>query len=57
MMFQKLNPIFVANNMNLQDLNLVDLLLYGSDVLSCENNRAILSATLEFIRNSKRFDT
>ena len=57
MMFQKLNPIFVANNLNLQDLNLVDLLLYGSDVLSCDTNRAILSATLEFIRNSKRFDT
>ena len=55
-MFQKLNPILEANNLNLQDLNLVDLLLYGSDVLSWDTNRAILSATLEFIQNSKRFD-
>ena len=56
-MFLKLNPILEANNLNQQDLNLVNLLLYGSDVLGCDTNRAILSATLEFIRNSKRFDT
>ena len=56
-MFQKVNPILQANNLNPQDLNLTKLLLYGSDVLTCENNRFILIATLEFIRNSKRFDT
>ena len=57
LMFQKVNPVLEANNLNLPDLNLVNLLLYGSDALSCDTNRAILSATLEFIRNSKRFDT
>ena len=56
-MFQKVNPILVENNLNLLNLNLANLLLYGSDALSFDTNRAILSATLEFIRNSKRFDT
>ena len=31
-------------------------LLYGMKNLTCENNRLILEATIDFIKKSKRFD-
>ena len=32
------------------------ILLYGMKNLTCENNRLILEATIDFIKKSKRFD-
>ena len=56
-MFRVINPILQLNGVHLlNDETLGKLLLYGSDTLTVEENKAVLSATLKFIHESTRFD-
>ena len=55
-MFRVINPIMVTNALNLQNELLVKFLLYGNDALTFDENKAVLTATLEFIHGTTRFD-
>lgn len=46
-LFQSLNPGY--------DITL-DLLLYGNDLFDCENNKNLVLAVLNYIKNTRRFD-
>ena len=55
-LFQILNPIMFVNNMHfLDDMNLVQLLLYGHEKLKRHENHSILNATINFIKTTSRF--
>ena len=40
----------------LNENNLIDLILYGSDKFDDKNSRNILMCTIKFIKGSQRFD-
>ena len=55
-LFSRLHPILASKGLlNLQN-DKKKLLLYGNDTLSDDQNNEVLSATITFIHNSKRFD-
>ena len=55
-LFQTLNPIMEAKNLQfVDDKALVNLLLYGHDNFSDDENHDILKATINFIRKTSRF--
>ena len=55
--FQVINPILQCNDLNLpNDGSLVKFLLYGHETLSAELNTAVLTATVNYIHKSTRFD-
>ena len=57
-LFQVLNPIIFANNMRfIDDNSLVHLLLYGHEKLKFHENQTIITATINFIKTSSRFQT
>ena len=41
---------------SLDDMNLVNLLLFGEDCFNLNTNKKILEKTIEFLKNSSRFD-
>ena len=47
----------VGSISNLSDNKLVNLLLYGNEVYSIEDNTFILKCTIIFLKSSGRFDT
>ena len=55
-MLQVINPILASNGLHLQNELLANLLLYGNDALTFDENKAVLTATLKFIQKSTRFD-
>ena len=56
-MFQVINPILQCNDLNLlNDGSLVNFLLYGHETLSTKLNTAVLTATVNYIHKSTRFD-
>ena len=56
-MFQVINPILHCNDFNLpNDASLVNFLLYGHETLSAEVNTAVLTAIVNYIHKSTRFD-
>ena len=56
-MFQVINPILESNGLILHSgEQLKNLLLYGHDTLSVDNNRTVLTATLKYIHQSMRFE-
>ena len=55
-LFETIDPIIDQNILlALDDKDFEDLLLYGSDWLSLEENQTILKATINFIRMTSRF--
>ena len=56
-MFQVLNPILLCNDLKLwNDGSLVNFLLYGHETLSAELNTTVITATVNYIHKSTRFD-
>ena len=56
-LFLEINPILESKGLrNLRNDLLTKLLLYGNDVLSDDDNKAVLNATIKFIYKSNRFD-
>ena len=56
-MFQIINPILESNGLHLPNGGLLmQRLLYGHKTFSVEDNSTVLSATLNYIQNSTRFD-
>ena len=56
-MFYVVIPILEANDLDLpNDGSLVKFLLYGHETLSAEQNTAVLTATVNYIHKSTRFD-
>ena len=56
-MFQVINPILQCNDLNLPNASShVKFLLYGHETLSAELNTAVLTATVNYIQKSTRFD-
>ena len=56
-MFQVINPILEPYGLLLPRNDVLsNLLLYGHDTLNVDDNTAVLTETLKFINNSKRFD-
>ena len=54
-LFLALNPIMIANNIHLRDeQSLVHLLLYGHEKLKLHENKYILNATINFIKETAR---
>ena len=52
-----INSLLESNRLSLHnDVMLVKFLLYGHETLSVEDNRAVLTATLNYIHKSARFD-
>ena len=50
------NPILRVNNFPfLDDIELLNLLLYGNEKLKLEDNQKVLIATINFIGNNSRF--
>ena len=55
-LFETVNQIQQANNVNyLNDRKFLRLLLYGDENLPFEANKAVLSATINFISKTSRF--
>ena len=55
-LFLAINPLLQANDLSLSnDTLLVKFLLHGDDTFSAENNRAVLTATLNYVETSTRF--
>ena len=55
-MFEVINPILESNHVCLTNDMLVPFLLYGNDIISIDENKSVLIATLKFITESTRFD-
>ena len=55
-MFEVINPILESNQVCLTNDMLVSFLLYGNDIISIDENKSVLTATLKFITESTRFD-
>ena len=55
-MFEVINPILESNHVCLTNDMLVSFLLYGNDIISIDENKSVLTATLKFITESTRFD-
>ena len=56
-MFHVINPILESHGLYLHGDLLINLLLYGNNTVSYDDNKAILTATLKFIIQSTRFET
>ena len=56
-LFHVITPILESHGLNLHGDLLINLLLYGNNTLSYDENKAILTATLTFILKSTRFET
>ena len=54
-MIDNITNILSRNNLD-EDLLTIDLLLYGSNVLSLEDNKLVFSSVQTFIAESKRFE-
>ena len=55
-LFETLNPIMLENNSRfLRDRDLMHLLLYGENKSKLHENRSILKATVDFLKNTSRF--
>ena len=56
-MFVVINPILEFNGLRfLEDNTFVKFLLYGHETLRADENKVVLSATLQFIHESNRFE-
>ena len=55
-MFQVINPLIALHGLEFQNELLANFLLYGDTALSLEENKATLTATLAFIKQSSRFE-
>ena len=55
-LLETVNPLLCSKNLELDSSALSKALLYGNNNLNPLQNKTILEATLEFIRNSGRFD-
>ena len=56
-LFHVITPILESHGLNLHGDLLINLLLYGNNTLSYDENKAILTATLTFILKSTHFET
>ena len=57
-LFLEIHHILAPNGLlNLENNLKTKLLLYGCDILSDDDNNAVLKATINFIHNSKRFES
>ena len=54
-LLETINPFLISKNLELDSSALCKVLLYGNKVFNPSQNKTILEATLEFIRNSERF--
>ena len=55
-LFDRIKSVLYPRNINLDDINLIKLLLYGHDELDFSENRKILEYSINFIYLSGRFD-
>ena len=55
-LFKEIKSILLTKNINFDNINLVNLLLYGNKELDFSENRKILESTVKFILLSGRFN-